>query len=72
MAELLDILVNNMGKENPIIIELLAKYLNFQDFFNKAEANKLPEYNKYDISINFENEKIFFINLVYDISRLKF
>lgn len=62
---------DNMKKKNSITIELLAKYLDFQDISSKAKTNKLPKYNKHDMPIDLKNGKMSLIGLVYDISKLE-
>lgn len=70
MTRLLNTSTNNIKINDPIIIELLAKCSNFQNVFSKTEADKLPKNNKHNMLIDFENKKMFFIGLVYNMSRL--
>ena len=59
------------GKKAADPVILPAKYANFADVFDKAQADVLPEHTQHDLAIETEDNKVPPFGPTYDHSRLE-
>lgn len=62
---------NALDNAEKVPIEVLDKYLDFLDIFDKLGIDFLLKHSKQDMAIEFETGKMLLISCIYDLSHIE-